>query len=286
MGFLHFVAQQNHYTSKDFQPLWIEDKIIGWLTPQIYSTLLGYNNFVTPHIRAGLSLNPNAKNYTQRSELFEEIITQLVGVDELPPQITVVSEYQDVEGLCQIKRFYAVYFGIEVTGVALNVYQHPYVWLGVRGVTRHYHPNKLDCLAGGCAEAGLTLLENIYKEAREEAGLSDNYINQIKAVGFVQLCFNDIHGHLWREKIYCYDLHVDNNFEPQLVAPEEVAAFKKTHIDDVLQWLESADLFKPNIALVMIDFCIRHGYIGPDHPSYDAALDGLRPNLKALETCP
>ena len=38
----------------------------------------------------------------------------------------------------------------------------------------------------------------------------------------------------------------------------------------------SRDVFKFNCSLVVIDFLIRHGQIGPEHPEYFYLVTGLR----------
>ena len=44
-------------------------------------------------------------------------------------------------------------------------------------------------------------------------------------------------------------------------------------LDEVEQVLAAGEDFKFNVALVLIDFLIRHGNIAPDHPDYsDLAL--------------
>ncbi len=54
--------------------------------------------------------------------------------------------------------------------------------------------------------------------------------------------------------------------EEFLLMPVEEAL--KTIKTDLARW-------KPNCALVMIDFALRHGFLDPDHPVRNAA-DGLR----------
>ena len=37
--------------------------------------------------------------------------------------------------------------------------------------------------------------------------------------------------------------------------------------------------FKPNCNLVVLDFLVRHGVVGPDHPEYLEIVGGLRSAL-------
>ena len=47
-------------------------------------------------------------------------------------------------------------------------------------------------------------------------------------------------------------------------------------LERVVRTLESGDEFKFNVALVIIDFLVRRGHLGPDHPDYVAIVHGLR----------
>ena len=46
--------------------------------------------------------------------------------------------------------------------------------------------------------------------------------------------------------------------------------------EQVLEIVDTTDDFKFNCNLVIIDFCIRHGVLAPEHPDYEALLRGLR----------
>ena len=47
----------------------------------------------------------------------------------------------------------------------------------------------------------------------------------------------------------------------------------------VLERVRAGDEFKFNVNLVLIDFALRHGLIGPDDPEYIPLLAGLRQPL-------
>ena len=42
--------------------------------------------------------------------------------------------------------------------------------------------------------------------------------------------------------------------------------------------LTESEGFKFNVALVIVDFMVRRGLVGPDDPDYPAILGGLRPS--------
>jgi len=78
--------------------------------------------------------------------------------------------------------------------------------------------------------------------------------------------------------IYCYDLELDETFEPRC-NDDEVDGFELWPIERVMTTVAETDAFKLNCNLVIIDFLIRHGLIGPDHPDYLALVQGLRAPL-------
>jgi hypothetical protein len=47
-------------------------------------------------------------------------------------------------------------------------------------------------------------------------------------------------------------------------------------MEKVMQVVETTTEFKFNCNLVIIDFCIRHGLIGPDREDYLDLVQGLR----------
>ena len=59
--------------------------------------------------------------------------------------------------------------------------------------------------------------------------------------------------------------------------PGEVDSFELLPVEDAVRSLRS-ELYKwkPNSALVMLDFAMRHGYISPDDPEYISVAHDLR----------
>ena len=76
--------------------------------------------------------------------------------------------------------------------------------------------------------------------------------------------------------LYIYDLETPADFTPH---PQdgEIVAFTLMDAAEVLDRVARTDDFKFNVNLVIIDFALRHGLIGPAHPEYAALKQGLRP---------
>lgn len=58
-------------------------------------------------------------------------------------------------------------------------------------------------------------------------------------------------------------------------ADGEIAAFELMPVEAVLARVRDTEDFKLNCNLVIIDFLIRHGIIGPDEPDYLELVAGL-----------
>ena len=74
--------------------------------------------------------------------------------------------------------------------------------------------------------------------------------------------------------LFVYDLELPGDFRPQNT-DGEIDDFYLWPLDRVTETVRDGDEFKFNCALVVIDFLIRHGHIGPEEPDYMALIDGL-----------
>ena len=80
---------------------------------------------------------------------------------------------------------------------------------------------------------------------------------------------------LWREVLYIYDLELAADFRP-VNADGEVDDFYLWPMERVIECVRDSDDFEFDCALVVIDFLVRHGFIGPNHPEYQIIVNGLR----------
>lgn len=80
---------------------------------------------------------------------------------------------------------------------------------------------------------------------------------------------------------YIYDLYLPPDFQPRPI-DGEVSAFELLPIESILDLVHERR-FKPNCALVIIDFCIRHGIINYDNePNYQRIVSILHCALPFL----
>ena len=76
--------------------------------------------------------------------------------------------------------------------------------------------------------------------------------------------------------IFCYDLELPADFRPRAV-DGEVESFELQSVDSVLDSLVAEPpRWKPNVAVVTIDFLVRRGVLKPELPGYLPLVASLR----------
>jgi 8-oxo-dGTP pyrophosphatase MutT (NUDIX family) len=181
--------------------------------------------------------------------------------------------------LATIDRGMVSLLGVRAFGVHVNGFVrqrgHLKLWIAKRAADRAVAPGKLDNLVAGGQPAHLTLMENLVKEAAEEAAVPAALARTAKPVGAVNYCHQDQWG-LKPDTMFCFDLELPHDFHP-VNTDGEVAEFALMDVDEVAARVRATDDFKFNVNLVLIDFLIRHGILTPDdEPDYAAIAVGLR----------
>ncbi|XP_078064309.1 thiamine pyrophosphokinase 2 isoform X2 [Mustelus asterias] len=136
-----------------------------------------------------------------------------------------------------------------------------------------------DCLgkwrnevAGGLA-AGLGVKETLIKECEEEACIPEAIASTAKPTGTISYTYEDEWG-VFPEGQFIYDLELTADFVPQ-VGDGEVLEFYLWPLEQVKELIAGSE-FKPNCAMVAMDFLIRHGILDPDNElCYHQLVEGL-----------
>ncbi|CCQ72440.1 DUF4743 domain-containing protein [Magnetospira sp. QH-2] len=190
--------------------------------------------------------------------------------------------------LLYLERAAVARFGILGTGVHLNGYltqnSRPHMWIGKRALDKPTAPGKLDQLVAGGQPATLSLMDNLIKECAEEADIPEHLARRARPVGAISYQLERENG-MRRDILYVYDLEVPADFTPRNT-DGEIDHFLLWSIERIIEELETADSFKFNCALVVIDFLIRHGHLPPEHPEYLALQQGLRTHDGRLQSAP
>jgi isopentenyldiphosphate isomerase len=139
------------------------------------------------------------------------------------------------------------------------------VWVPRRSPTKPTFPNMLDQSVAGGIAAGESARTTLVRECMEEASIPEHIAQKASMAGVVTYFYvsgqssGGERGLLQPECEYVYDLDLTEH--PELVLKPndgEVQGFSLMSIDEVNDALANGE-FKPNCALILIDFLIRHG---------------------------
>ncbi|KAJ1675962.1 hypothetical protein EV182_000215 [Spiromyces aspiralis] len=225
-----------------------------------------------------------------RSEVMRKVLGQLRVQQALPTLAKWRDEQYpiyDADGLhASIERAASYTFGIRTYGVHINGYvrcnvdEAPLglkVWIARRSSTKQTWPGYLDQMVAGGISTELGMMETVIKECEEEAGIGPELASKAKPVGTIQYFTQSEYG-LQPETQYVYDLELLPNVDPR-PNDGESEGFYLLALDEIKNKLLNGE-FKPNCAVCMIDFMIRHGYISAeDEPHYLAIIDNLHCSL-------
>jgi 8-oxo-dGTP pyrophosphatase MutT (NUDIX family) len=168
-------------------------------------------------------------------------------------------------------------FGVMSQGVHVNGLVRRadglHVWIARRSASKLLDPGKLDHIVAGGISAGMSPAQTLVKEAAEEAAVPAALAASGRPVAVISYAMERPEG-LRRDRLYCYDLDLPEDFRPY-AADGEVEAFELWPVARVLETVRDTDEVKFNVTLVLTDLFLREGLIGGD----DAAV--LRAALEA-----
>ncbi len=283
MGWLDRIAECNRHDLSGFLPFEVEDKRIGWVRRSLAGRLAEWPGVFAPEAEA-VGFAPGLDT----PEGCSGALAGVVGawhesglLKRLSGELLAVGAGMGRPPLFLIDRSAVQAFGFGAVGVHLNGYvRRPdglHVWVAERAAGRHSHPGLLDNMVAGGQPAGLSLRENLVKEAAEEAGIPEALAVRASAAGAVTYCLETESG-LRPDILYVYDLELPAGFQPRN-ADGEVAYFELWPAARLAATVRDTRRFKFNCNLVVIDFLLRRGVLGPEDPDYAAILSGLRPAL-------
>lgn len=148
------------------------------------------------------------------------------------------------------------------------------LWVARRAKTKQTWPGLLDHLVAGHQPFDLSPLDNVVKEAGEEAGIEPDLARNAAPVGAVSYRGLDEQGRLKDDVLFCFDLELPPTFVPVAV-DGEVDEFMLWDLDQVLDNILDGR-FKPNVVIVIVDFLMRQGALLPHMAGYLDLLRALR----------
>ncbi|XP_059499944.1 thiamin pyrophosphokinase 2 [Stegostoma tigrinum] len=168
-------------------------------------------------------------------------------------------------------------YGVHVNGFVSHEDGTMSMWIGQRTHTKQTYPGRLDNLVAGGIAAGFGVKETLVKECQEEASIPASIARTARPAGTISYTYEDEAG-VFPECQFVYDLEVPAGFEPT-VGDGEVQEFYLWPLDQVRETL-AGPKFKPNCAMVALDFLIRRGILhADDERQYHQFVEGLHREL-------
>ncbi|KAK5117395.1 hypothetical protein LTR62_006013 [Meristemomyces frigidus] len=204
------------------------------------------------------------------------------------------------ELLFSIERAASALFGIVTYGCHMTAYSRTKrldqddgaeqetelkIWVPRRAATKQTYAGMLDNTVAGGIATGESILDSMVRECAEEASLAEDLVrSRAKAVGAVT------YFHIRDERAggetrllqpeceYVFDLELPEDVVPK-PSDDEVEGFELMGVHEVKERLRQGE-FKPNCALVLIDFFVRHGIIASEEPWYVEIVARLHRRLE------
>ncbi len=275
----HIVACNTHDLDGRI-PFRIAGAQVGWVSDDLADRMTRWHQYFDVK-KDSLSFRDSVGDVEARSKALAEAGAALVVQQALPrnrKELCPVAEKFGDPTLLRIDRAWLQAFGVTSYGVHVNGYvdtpDGPELWVGVRSKDREVAPGKLDNMVAGGQPVGLSLMDNVLKEAAEEASVPEDLARTAIPTGMVSYMLTTDRG-LRRDMLFVFDLKLPGDFEP-VNADGEISGFVRWPARQALRVVDETDEFKFNVNLVIIDFAIRHGLVEPDRPDYGKLVHGLR----------
>lgn len=175
------------------------------------------------------------------------------------------------ELLFNVERSASPLLGVITYGVHLTAYVKTEegelkIWIPRRARTKQTYGGMLDNAVAGGISSGESPFESLVRECAEEASLPEELVRS-KA----EPCGTVTYHHIRTEKAggetrllqpecqYVYDIELPSDVVPK-PGDDEVEEFYLWNVDEVKEAMSKGE-FKPNCALVMLDFFVRRGIL-------------------------
>ncbi len=280
MSFLDRIAECNAHDLSHFRPFMVAGQRVGWVRLEVQQRLAGFGDVFKVDDR-GVTLNPRLKNFEERSAAIIPPLRALekqgliTGWRDEPYPINTSFTAQP---LMQMERAAIPHFGVRAYGVHMNGFVRRadglHMWVARRARDKPTYPGMLDNTVAGGQPIGISLVDNLVKECKEEANIPASLARQAIAVGAITYCMEAPDG-LKPDVQFCFDLELPDDFTPGNT-DGEIDEFFLWPIARVAETVRDTREFKFNCNLVIIDFLVRHGVLPPDDPDYIDICQRLR----------
>nr|XP_040048349.1 thiamin pyrophosphokinase 2 isoform X1 [Gasterosteus aculeatus aculeatus] len=263
---------------------------VGWVPPHVASVLTRYPKVFCPPRRGALSLCPSwdsnetrsaAVDSVLRTERQEGSLTCLKGWRD--EKYSVMPKFFDPP-LMWMERAATSLFGVKRYGVHVNGYTignsgEVSMWLARRSLTKQTYPGLLDNVAAGGIAAGVSIKNTLVKECQEEACIPATLAEKACPVANVSSGNAQLSTEMKSSQRRVTPTWTRRGCS-QKVSLSSIWNFLWTSSLEQVKELLATDDFKPNCAMVVLDFLIRHSFIDPDtEPCYQEFVAGLHQTL-------
>ncbi|KAJ1717866.1 hypothetical protein LPJ61_007100 [Coemansia biformis] len=164
-------------------------------------------------------------------------------------------------------------FGVHINGITKSELGQVRMWVARRSLQKQTWPGYLDQIAAGGIGDGMGVWESVIKECNEEGGIPREIACRAKYAGVIQYFTRSDLG-LQPETQFVFDLVLPDGFTPY-PNDGEVDSFHLWTIEEVIDGIKQ-DKFKPNCAVCIVHFLVRHGYLTAENePDYLDIVDNL-----------
>ena len=280
MSYLDRIAECNAHDLDGFLPFRIGEAQPGWIRPEFARLLADYPEAFAVDNRC-VRTAPALAGFEDRTEAVASVLRALSDDGKLGrwrDEAYPVGNRLFGPHLMLMDRSAIPFFGVRAYGVHVNGFARDggriLMWIGRRAKDRPTWPGMLDNFVAGGQPAGIGLMENVIKEAGEEAGVPEALAAAARPVGAISYCQETEEG-LKPDVMYCYDLELPASFTPEN-RDGEIEEFYLWPVERVMETVADTADFKFNCNLVCIDFFVRHGLIDPESAHYLDIVRGLR----------
>jgi 8-oxo-dGTP pyrophosphatase MutT (NUDIX family) len=253
--------------------------IPGWVVEKMPWT----SGWEIDHVNKRVDLNPAGSTPSDLNKIIAQTLLKAKqdGVfrvlqgwrNELYPVLRSSREQEQVT----MDRAGSPLFGIVTYGVHMTAYTKEdnsiKIWVPRRARHKQTYGGMLDNTVAGGIAAGEEPFECLVREAAEEASLPEDLIRSAaRACGMISYFYlrderaGGETGLFQPEVEFVFDLQVDSDIVPK-PCDGEVEGFTLCTVDEIRIALAEGQ-FKPNCALVMLDFFIRHGFLTAENEEH------------------
>jgi 8-oxo-dGTP pyrophosphatase MutT (NUDIX family) len=291
-----YIAANNRVDWAAFTPFMLAGMTLGYVHEEVREVLQRCGHL--EDAPGTLRLKNEPSTFEGRSERLKEILHLLIAegfVARFRDELYAVGPSFSAPPMALADRALMPALGFRAYGIHCNAYvrdegkttsnlrtsapSNLSLWIARRGLDNATDPGKFDHMVAGGQPHGLTLMENLAKEAHEEANVPKAIAAAAQSTGCITYSLQQGHK-IRRDTLFVYDLEVPPDFTPHNNDGESFD-FRQMSVEEVRQLLETKkDAFKFNVPLVLIHFLIRRGLIHGDEPGYVELVSGLQGALE------